>query len=38
MAIASSYTFEEGEKAVAPDDNVILRQIADVDVKPRPKA
>ncbi|CAE7660451.1 BUB3.1 [Symbiodinium microadriaticum] len=37
LAIASSYTFEEGEKQSPPDDNVVLRRMDEVDVKPRPK-
>mmetsp|Transcript_1569 Transcript_1569/g.2511 ORF Transcript_1569/g.2511 Transcript_1569/m.2511 type:complete len:326 (+) Transcript_1569:91-1068(+) len=36
LAIASSYTFEEGEKEAISDDNVFLRCIQDVDVRPRP--
>lgn len=37
LAIASSYTFEEGEKQNPPDDNVVLRRVNDAEVKPRPK-
>lgn len=36
LAIASSYTFEEGDQP-HPEDNVYLRYVQDVDVKPRPK-
>lgn len=36
LAIASSYTFEEGDKP-HPEDNVYLRHVQDADVKPRPK-
>jgi len=36
LAIASSYTFEEGEKD-HPPDAVILRQIGEVEVKPKAK-
>jgi len=36
LAIASSYTFEEGDRP-HPEDNVYVRYVQDVDVKPRPK-
>jgi len=36
LAIASSYTYEEGEKD-HPEDNVYLKHVQDVDVRPRPK-
>lgn len=37
LAIAASYTFEEGDKT-HPDDKVIIRRIQDSDVKPKPRA
>lgn len=40
LAIASSYTFEEGEKPPSNsglDDNIFLRVVNDIDVRPRPK-
>jgi cell cycle arrest protein BUB3 len=40
LAIASSYTFEEGEKPPSTtglDDMVFLRRIQEDDVRPRPK-
>jgi cell cycle arrest protein BUB3 len=37
LAIAASYTFEEGEKEHAPDA-VIVKSVTEADVKPRPKA
>lgn len=36
LAIASSYTYEEGEKD-HPSDQIYLKTIQDYDVKPRPK-
>eukprot|EP01041_Mallomonas_annulata_P002543 gene2543-4959_t len=36
LVIASSYTFEEGDKP-HPEDNIYIRYIQDVDVLPRPK-
>jgi len=36
LAIASSYTFEEGEKDV-PSDQIFIRTISDVEVKPKQK-
>ena len=36
LAIASSYTYEEGDKS-HPEDNIYLRYVQDVDVRPRPK-
>ena len=35
MAIAASYTFEEGEKEGHPRDVIVIRKIADTDVKPK---
>ena len=37
LAIANSYTYEEGERA-HPSDAVVLRKIDDSDCKPKPKA
>ena len=37
LAIAASYTFEEGEKEHAPDA-IIVKAVTEADVKPRPKA
>jgi cell cycle arrest protein BUB3 len=37
LAIAASYTFEEGEKEHAPDA-IIIKSVTEADVKPRPKA
>ncbi len=34
LAIAASYTFEEGEKE-HPKDSIIIRKITDTDVKPK---
>ena len=36
LAIAASYTFEEGDIS-HPDDNVFVRKVQDADVRPRPK-
>jgi len=37
LAVASSYTFEEGEKD-HPPDQIFVRAIIDSDVKPKPRA
>lgn len=37
LAVASSYTFEDGEKD-HPADEIFIRTITDSDVKPKPKA
>lgn len=37
LAIASSYTFEEGEKPDTPPDQIFIREMADAEVKPRPR-
>jgi hypothetical protein len=37
LAVASSYTFEEGNKDFPPEDNVFLRKINDLEAKPRLK-
>jgi hypothetical protein len=37
LAIASSYTHEEGEKVDAPDDNIFIRKVKDSDVRPKSK-
>ena len=37
LAIASSYTFEEGEKD-HPEDAIFIRRISDSEVKPKPRA
>uniref|UniRef100_A0A7S2HTA8 Anaphase-promoting complex subunit 4 WD40 domain-containing protein n=1 Tax=Octactis speculum TaxID=3111310 RepID=A0A7S2HTA8_9STRA len=36
LAVASSYTFEEGEKD-HPPDQLFIRHISDADVKPKPR-
>jgi cell cycle arrest protein BUB3 len=36
LAVAASYTFEEGEKD-HPPDQVYVRAISDADVKPKPR-
>lgn len=36
LAIAASYTFEEGEKD-HPADSILIRRVTDVEVKPKPK-
>jgi len=36
LAISSSYTFEEGD-IPHPDDNIFVRKVQDIDVRPRPK-
>lgn len=36
LAIAASYTFEEGEKE-HPTDAIIIRQVSESDVKPKVK-
>jgi cell cycle arrest protein BUB3 len=36
LAVASSYTFEEGEKD-HPEDAIIIREISDAEVKPKPR-
>mmetsp|Transcript_37258 Transcript_37258/g.58228 ORF Transcript_37258/g.58228 Transcript_37258/m.58228 type:complete len:214 (+) Transcript_37258:492-1133(+) len=36
LAVASSYTFEEGEKD-SPPDQIFFRPVADSEVRPRPK-
>lgn len=36
LAVASSYTFEEGEKD-HPPDKVFFRPMSEIEVKPRPK-
>jgi len=36
LAVASSYTFEEGEKQ-APPDQIFFRSVSDAEVRPRPK-
>lgn len=38
LAIASSYTHEEGNKDFPPEDNVFIRRVDDFEVKPRLKA
>lgn len=38
LAVASSYTYEEGERSGPQEDNVIIRTVEDADVKPRAKA
>ena len=37
IAIASSYTFEQGDKTTAPDE-IIVKKLADTDCKPKPRA
>ncbi|KAL5218330.1 hypothetical protein ABZP36_019014 [Zizania latifolia] len=37
LAVASSYTYEEGEKSHEPDA-IFIRSVNDVEVKPKPKA
>lgn len=37
LAVAASYSFEEGEKE-HPQDNIYIRMIGDADVKPKPRA
>ena len=37
LAIAASYTFEEGEKNNVPEDNVHIHFVNDSDVRPRVK-
>jgi len=37
LAVAASYTFEEGEKD-HPPDQIYIRAVADTDVKPKPRA
>jgi cell cycle arrest protein BUB3 len=37
LAIASSYTYEEGEKPAAPEDNIFIRTVKDTDVRPKSK-
>jgi len=37
LAIASSYTFEEGDKPERPDDNIWIHTISESEVKPRAK-
>lgn len=34
LAIASSYTHEEGDKP-APDDNIFIRTVQDAEVRPK---
>ena len=36
LAVASSYTFEEGEKD-HPPDNIYIRMISDSEVRPKPR-
>lgn len=36
LAVASSYTFEEGEKD-HPPDQIFIHQVADAEVKPKPR-
>eukprot|EP00727_Mastigamoeba_balamuthi_P002483 m51a1_g12231 putative mitotic checkpoint protein BUB3 (333) ;mRNA; r:78625-79997 len=38
LAVASSYTWEEGEKPNAPRDQIFVRPVADLEIKPKPKA
>ncbi|KAH3767776.1 mitotic checkpoint protein BUB3 [Pelomyxa schiedti] len=37
LAIASSYTFEEGEKEVPAPDQIFIRQVIDSEVRPKPR-
>jgi cell cycle arrest protein BUB3 len=37
LAVASSYTYEEGEKSHEPDA-IFIRTVNEVEVKPKPKA
>ena len=37
VAIASSYTFEEGEKNPPPLDQIFIRQVSEAEVKPKPR-
>uniref|UniRef100_A0ACD6ASK0 Uncharacterized protein n=1 Tax=Avena sativa TaxID=4498 RepID=A0ACD6ASK0_AVESA len=37
LAVASSYTYEEGEKSHEPD-SIFIRGVNEVEVKPKPKA
>jgi cell cycle arrest protein BUB3 len=37
LAVASSYTFEEGQKDFTPEDNVSLRRIDVSEARPRQK-
>ncbi|GJN36974.1 hypothetical protein PR202_gb25883 [Eleusine coracana subsp. coracana] len=37
LAVASSYTYEEGEKSHDPDA-IFIRAVNEVEVKPKPKA
>jgi len=37
LAIASSYTYEQGEKDSVPEDNIYLHSISDSEVKPKSK-
>ena len=37
MAVASSYTFEEGEKQGLPPDQIFVREVNDAEVKPKPR-
>lgn len=38
LAIAASYTFEEGEKQNVPEDNIYIHFVNDTEVRPRLKA
>eukprot|EP01095_Lingulamoeba_sp_RSL-Kostka_P002173 TRINITY_DN13061_c0_g1_i1.p1 TRINITY_DN13061_c0_g1~~TRINITY_DN13061_c0_g1_i1.p1 ORF type:complete len:355 (-),score=109.42 TRINITY_DN13061_c0_g1_i1:103-1167(-) len=37
LAIASSYTFENGENETAPPDEIYIKTINDIEVKPKPR-
>lgn len=38
LAIASSYTFEEGEKDGVPPDQIFIREVQEAEVKPKPRS
>jgi hypothetical protein len=37
MGVASSYTYEEGQKDLMPEDNIYVRRVDEVEVRPRQK-
>eukprot|EP01112_Ceratiomyxa_fruticulosa_P016436 TRINITY_DN4967_c0_g1_i1.p1 TRINITY_DN4967_c0_g1~~TRINITY_DN4967_c0_g1_i1.p1 ORF type:complete len:349 (-),score=60.61 TRINITY_DN4967_c0_g1_i1:56-1102(-) len=37
LAIANSYTFEEGEKTTYPPDTILIRNVTEAEVKPKPR-
>jgi hypothetical protein len=37
LAVAASYMYEQGESAQQPADAIYIRQMAEVEVKPKPR-